>query len=115
MNSLSYHENDDICSSYTQKKRKVLQNKDNFEEDNFSQDNELSDISSKDNRCVHMNNYVKQIRNSRSLSDISLNLTKYTLESEKILCDIINDNFNMTIKVSSLNDLPYFFDEEKIQ
>ncbi|SPJ11571.1 conserved Plasmodium protein, unknown function [Plasmodium sp. DRC-Itaito] len=114
MNSLSCHENDDICSSYSQKKRKVLSNNENFEEDNFTQDNEPADISLKDNRCAHMNNYVKQIRNSRSLSDISLNLTKYTLESEKILCDIINDNFNMTIKLSSLNDLPYFFDEGKI-
>ncbi|SCM26917.1 conserved Plasmodium protein, unknown function [Plasmodium berghei] len=76
-------------------------------EDNTSQ----SSKKSSNNTFSNMINYVKNIRNSNTLNDISMNLTKYTFQNEKILCDIINENFNMALKISSLNDLPFLSDD----
>ncbi|KJP88692.1 hypothetical protein AK88_01573 [Plasmodium fragile] len=69
------------------------------------------ELLSKDNRCIDISNCVKDIRDSTTLEDISTNLSKYTVESERILCDIINDTFKMSLKISSLSDLPFLFED----
>ncbi|GAW83750.1 hypothetical protein, conserved [Plasmodium gonderi] len=105
--------NDNNDSIDTQKKkRKFNSNGENTEDDiTTSLENTNSNFPFKEDRCIDISNYVKEIRNSRTLADISANLTKYTQESEQILCDIINDNFKMSVKISSLSDLPFLFEE----
>ncbi|CAA9991169.1 conserved Plasmodium protein, unknown function [Plasmodium knowlesi strain H] len=90
-------ENDPTCAQ--KKKRKFDPNGINEE------------LVPKENRCIDISNCVKEIRDSRTLADISDNLSKYTLESERILCDIINDTFKMSLKISSLSDLPFLFED----
>ncbi|SCN63524.1 conserved Plasmodium protein, unknown function [Plasmodium chabaudi chabaudi] len=93
----------------TQKKKQ----KSNSDIDNANDEDNTSDLSkgSSNNTFFNMANYVKNIRDSNTLNDISMNLTKYTFQNEKILCDIINENFNMALKISSLNDLPFLSED----
>ncbi|VEV59298.1 conserved Plasmodium protein, unknown function [Plasmodium vinckei vinckei] len=92
---------------------KKKKHKSNSDIDNANDEDNTSDLSkgSSNNTFFNMANYVKNIRDSNSLNDISMNLTKYTFQNEKILCDIINENFNMALKISSLNDLPFLSED----
>ncbi|CAD2114192.1 conserved Plasmodium protein, unknown function [Plasmodium vinckei] len=92
---------------------KKKKQKSNSDIDNANDEDNTSDLSkgSSNNTFFNMANYVKNIRDSNTLNDISMNLTKYTFQNEKILCDIINENFNMALKISSLNDLPFLSED----
>ncbi|ANQ10951.1 Uncharacterized protein PCOAH_00052950 [Plasmodium coatneyi] len=91
--------NDDDPTCAQKKKRK------------FSPNGMNAELVPKENRCIDISNCVKEIRDSTTLADISTNLSKYTVESERILCDIINDTFKMSLKISSLSDLPFLFED----
>ncbi|EUD66086.1 hypothetical protein C922_03556 [Plasmodium inui San Antonio 1] len=118
-----HHENDDVrddeCNPFDNVDN--VDNVENADDDDptcshkkkrkFTPNEINSEMLQKENRCIDISNCVKEIRDSMTLEDISANLSKYTLESERILCDIINDTFKMSLKISSLSDLPFLFED----
>ncbi|EDL44184.1 hypothetical protein, conserved [Plasmodium vivax] len=115
--SRAHHENDDARDDESN----PLDNVENGDDDDptgaqkkkrkFGPNGINEELLPKENRCIDISNCVKEIRDSRTLADISANLSKYTVESERILCDIINDTFKMSLKISSLSDLPFLFED----
>ncbi|SBT82705.1 conserved Plasmodium protein, unknown function [Plasmodium ovale] len=99
--------------SEQKKKVKTESNMENAEkEKNFSpKANSERTEKGSNSSFINMSTYVREIRNAKTLDDISMNLSDYTMHSEKILCDLINDNLNMTLKISSLDDLPFLFED----
>ncbi|SBT02541.1 conserved Plasmodium protein, unknown function [Plasmodium ovale] len=99
--------------SVQKKKVKTEYNMENAEKEKNFSPNTNSERTEKggNSNFINMSTYVREIRNAKTLEDISRNLSDYTMQSEKILCDLINDNLNMTLKISSLDDLPFLFED----